>query len=216
MSGPVRRTLAAGLLAAAALALAAPAAAEVLVLRDGSRMEVKGAPRVDGRRVLFTTPQGVLAVLPAAEVDLVATDAANRAAAAGAGAGSAPARDGVVLRLTDEDVGHLDPAARPTIALYTTSWCGWCRKTRSLLSELGARFDERDVEQDPEAGLEADRLTDGDGGVPVIHFGETVLIGYNESKLRALVTEWRRAEATARAAEESSRRPAARDPAQSD
>lgn len=210
MSRSIRLALLAALGAAATLSLATPGAAEVLVLRDGSRMEVKGVPRVEGRRVLFTTPAGVLALLPAAEVDLVATEAANRAEAAGAGARSAPARDGVVLRLTDEDVGHLDPAARPTIALYTTSWCGWCRKTRSLLAELGARFDERDVEQDPEAGLEADRLTDGDGGVPVIHFGETVLVGYNESKLRALVADWRRAEAAARAAEEASRRPAAR------
>lgn len=192
------------------LGLAATSDAEVLVLKDGSRLFLREAPRVEGQRLVFTTPQGVLSALPLAEVDLGATEAANRGAAAAASSAAAPARREPVLRLTDEDVGHLDSAGRPTIMLYTTSWCGWCRKTRALLGELGARYVERDVERDPEAGREADRLAGRNAGVPVIHFGATVLTGFSESKLHALVADWRKAEAAARAAEEASRRPAAR------
>ena len=57
------------LLVAAALA-AAPAAADWLVMKDGGRIETKGPWSVEGRRVLFTQPNGTLSVLRAEEVDL--------------------------------------------------------------------------------------------------------------------------------------------------
>ena len=53
-----------------ALSAPVPASAEWLVLRDGTRLETRGAARVEGRRVLFTDARGTLAALPAAEVDL--------------------------------------------------------------------------------------------------------------------------------------------------
>lgn len=51
--------------------LAAGAArADWLVMRDGARLETKGAWRVDGRRVLFTMPNGTLSTLRTDAVDL--------------------------------------------------------------------------------------------------------------------------------------------------
>jgi len=198
-------------LVAAALLVAglgvAPAAAEWLVLRDGARLEIAGAPRVEGRRVLFTTQQGTLAALPAAEVDLAATEAANRAAAPEAAAkAETPQRP--VRRFTDADFSHLDDVSEPTIAFYTTSWCGWCRKSRELLDQLGARYHERDVEQDAAAAVEKDAIAP-ESGVPVIAFGETVLTGYTERGIRSLVEQWRTAEKAAEAEREAPRRPAA-------
>lgn len=66
------------------LALAAVAAgAERLQLQGGRWLETDGPWRLDGRRVVFRTPDGVLRSLPASEVDL-------RAAASPSAAGIAP------------------------------------------------------------------------------------------------------------------------------
>lgn len=202
----MRRAIVAAALLASGLG-AAPACAEWLVLRDGARLEIAGTARVEGRRVLFTTKQGTLAALPAAEVDLVATEAANRAPAPAA-ATKAEAPERPVRRFTDADFSHVDDVSEPTIAFFTTSWCGWCRKSRELLDELGARYHERDVEQDAAAAVEKDRIAP-ESGVPVIAFGETVLTGYTERGIRGLVEEWRSAEKAAEAEREASRRPPA-------
>lgn len=200
-----RSFVAAGLLASALAGV--PASAEWLVLRDGARLEVKGTPRVEGRRVTFTTKQGTLAALPAAEVDLAATEAANRAPAPEPAA-EVPAR-APVRRFTDADFSHVDEVSEPTIAFFTTSWCGWCRKSRALLDELGARYHERDVEQDAAAAVDKDRIAP-ESGVPVIAFGETVLTGYTERGIRQLVEQWRTAEKAAEIDREASRQPAGR------
>lgn len=97
------------LLVAAALA-AAPAAADWLVMKDGGRIETKGPWSVEGRRVLFTQPNGTLSVLRADEVDLdqsaVVTAAeveAARKAAEPAPPVAASTRP-PVLRLTEKDI----------------------------------------------------------------------------------------------------------------
>ncbi|HSM13696.1 MAG TPA: glutaredoxin family protein, partial [Thermoanaerobaculia bacterium] len=170
---------------AVSIALTAGAAgAEWLVLRDGGRLEIVGAPRVEGRRVLFTLPGGQLGALRAELVDLAATDVANRPPVpASAPAPAAPGR-AAVLRLTDADVAHVDTVGEPTIRLFTTSWCGWCRKARALLTELGARFEERDIEVDAEAGREQARLAGPGAGVPVVEFAGDVLVGFSEARSR--------------------------------
>ncbi|HET9767963.1 MAG TPA: hypothetical protein VFS60_13995, partial [Thermoanaerobaculia bacterium] len=62
MAGRHHRALAASLAAAAlaAAAAAAPAAADWLVMRDGSRVETKGAWEVRGTLVVLTLPNGTL------------------------------------------------------------------------------------------------------------------------------------------------------------
>jgi hypothetical protein len=96
------------LLVAAALA-AAPAAADWLVMKDGGRIETKGSWKVEGRRVLFTQPNGTLSVLKLDEVDLdqsAAVTAAEVEAARKAAEPEpeAPARRAPVLRLTEKDI----------------------------------------------------------------------------------------------------------------
>lgn len=189
------------------------AGAEWLVLRDGGRLEIAGAPRVEGRRVLFTLPGGQLGALGAHEVDLAATEAANRVPSEPEERQpvSTPQRP-PVLRLTDADVSHVDTFEQPTVRLFTTSWCGWCRKSRALLTELGVRFEDRDVENDPAASREQERLAGPGAGVPVIEFAGDVLVGYSEAGIRAMAEDWRRAEAEAVRAAEASRRPPPRAP----
>lgn len=74
-----RATMAAVALAAVTLA-AAPAAADWLVLADGSRIETRGPWEVRGGLVVFTPPGGTLSSLRGSEVDLEASRTATEAA----------------------------------------------------------------------------------------------------------------------------------------
>jgi hypothetical protein len=60
---------------AAALGLAGLAAADWLVTKDGAWVETKGPWKVDGRRIVFTSPTGTLSALRADDVDLDASAA---------------------------------------------------------------------------------------------------------------------------------------------
>lgn len=98
------------LLALAAVALAAaagPARADWLVTKDGGRIETKGPWKVDGRRIVFTAPNGTLASIRADELDLdqSAAETARAAEAAQAAAKPRPEpRKEPVMRLTEKDI----------------------------------------------------------------------------------------------------------------
>lgn len=90
-----------------AAAFAAGAArADWLVTRDGARIETKGSWKVDGRRVLFTMPNGTLSALRTDEVDLdqsaLVTTQAKEAPAMPVPA--AKEKKEPVLRLTEKDI----------------------------------------------------------------------------------------------------------------
>lgn len=165
--------------------------ADVLVLRDGGRVETRGAWQEKGRQVVFTDAQGKLCALRQADVDLEASRTATARAAAPVPASPVVVDDRpVVLVLDENDLGlGTDPDPDEpdrAIVLYATSWCGWCRKTRALFAELGVAYEERDVEASSAYRLERNRLTGGDSGVPVVDWrGETVR-GFAEARFRAL------------------------------
>jgi hypothetical protein len=100
---------------------AAAAASDVVVLRGGTRVDLKQPPVRQGNNLLLTRRDGTLLSVPASEIDAKATAAARAAAAAEPPAYSAAAaspqtpaqaarasRGGpqARVRLTDADVGH--------------------------------------------------------------------------------------------------------------
>ncbi len=84
------------------------------------------------------------------------------------------------------------------IVLYTTTWCGYCRKTRELLTALGEPFEDKDIEKSAAAREEYEAKGRGYSGVPLIDFDGTVIHGFDEKRLRRLVAE-RQKEAEAEA-----------------
>jgi mycoredoxin len=54
------------------------------------------------------------------------------------------------------------------ITLYTTSWCGDCRRTKQFLSERGISFHEVNVDESPEAEELVLRVNNGRRKVPTI------------------------------------------------
>ena len=182
------------------LALPAAASADRIVLQDGQTIETRGPVKLESRRAVYTDLAGRLVALRIEEVDVARTTAPTPAAPP-KGVATTPAPDPAVtrpkapvLRLTDADVGHLeDPAdadapgaaaPAPVVTLYSTTWCGWCRKSRQLLQSLGIAFVEKDVESDPRAAAEKSRLAPG-SGVPVLVRGGEVVRGYSEATIRS-------------------------------
>jgi hypothetical protein len=104
-----------GLLVAVSAA-ASPAAADWLQMRDGSRIQTKGAWQVRGAQIAFTLPNGTLAAVRAADVDLEASErlTAEARAPKPAPAATPTARREPVLVLTDEDLAPAPRAPAPT------------------------------------------------------------------------------------------------------
>jgi len=70
-----------------------------------------------------------------------------------------------------------------TVKIYTTPTCPWCKKTKEFLKENNVEYEEADVASDEKAGKE---MVDKSGqmGVPVLDIDGTIIVGFDEEKLR--------------------------------
>ena len=65
--------------------------------------------------------------------------------------------------------------ATPTtgqLTMYTTSWCGFCRRLKSQLARDGIEMVEVDIERDPEAADFVMSVNGGNQTVPTVLFRE--------------------------------------------
>lgn len=69
------------------------------------------------------------------------------------------------------------------VVMYSTSWCGYCKKARAYFSSNGIYVSEYDIEKSPSARREYDRL--GGRGVPFITIGDTHIRGFDRAKIDA-------------------------------
>lgn len=72
------------------------------------------------------------------------------------------------------------------VVLYATSWCGYCAKARALLKASNVPFVEFDIEKSAKALAEFKSL--GGRGVPVLQMGGEVVLGYNERRIKTLIS----------------------------
>ena len=102
---------------ASAWAAVPPVAGDWLVTRDGARIETAGTWQVKGSQVIFTLPGGRLSALRAADVDLEASAAETRRAAAAETAAAETATSGETSAIrvkrprrafTNDNVGETD------------------------------------------------------------------------------------------------------------
>ena len=69
--------------------------------------------------------------------------------------------------------------ARPVI-MYSTSWCGYCKKARRHFNAGGIAFTEFDIEKDMRAKRKYDAI--GGQGVPVILIGRQRMNGFSAAR----------------------------------
>lgn len=75
------------------------------------------------------------------------------------------------------------------VMLYALSTCGWCKKTRALLEELGVEYDycyvDLEDHEGQEKALEELSKHNPDGNFPtVVINSDKTIIGFQESELR--------------------------------
>ena len=75
-------------------------------------------------------------------------------------------------------------AGKPEITIYTTSWCGYCKKAKAYFSANKMPYKEYDIEKDRFAKRQYDRI---DGvGVPVILVGDQRINGFSEDRFERI------------------------------
>ncbi|MGL6233761.1 MAG: mycoredoxin [Segniliparus sp.] len=61
-------------------------------------------------------------------------------------------------------------ATGPQFTMYTTTWCGYCRRLKVQLDQAQIPFVEVDIEQDPEAAAFVRSVNGGNQTVPTVRF----------------------------------------------
>ena len=74
-----------------------------------------------------------------------------------------------------------------SVTIYSTSWCGFCKAEKNFLDANGISYTSLDIENDPQAAAERDRLMP-QPGVPLTVIknpdGQAVIIlGFDQPKL---------------------------------
>jgi mycoredoxin len=71
--------------------------------------------------------------------------------------------------------------------MYTTSWCGYCRRLKTVLEAAGISYDEVDIELDPAAAEFVGSVNGGNKTVPTLKFADGSTLtnpGANEVQAR--------------------------------
>ena len=58
------------------------------------------------------------------------------------------------------------------LTMYSTSWCGYCRRLKSQLDRAGIAYDVVDIEQDPTAAAFVMSVNGGNQTVPTVRFAD--------------------------------------------
>ncbi len=59
-----------------------------------------------------------------------------------------------------------------SVTMYSTPWCGYCRRLKSQLSREGITFAEVDIEADPDAADYVMSVNGGNQTVPTVVFAD--------------------------------------------
>jgi glutaredoxin-like YruB-family protein len=98
----------------------------------------------------------------------------SRTAANGRAAAKSSARNPVAYR------------TQPEVVVYTTTWCGWCRKTLAFLDERGVRYVNKDIEAND---WNRDELIEKTGrtSIPVVEINGEIIRGFNAERMEQLL-----------------------------
>ncbi len=58
------------------------------------------------------------------------------------------------------------------LTMYTTSWCGFCRRLKLQLDDAGIAYREIDIEREPDAAAFVEQANGGNRTVPTVVFAD--------------------------------------------
>jgi mycoredoxin len=59
-----------------------------------------------------------------------------------------------------------------SFTMYSTSWCGYCKRLKSQLNDLGITFDEVNIEEVPGTAEIVEKVNNGNQTVPTLVFSD--------------------------------------------
>ena len=59
-----------------------------------------------------------------------------------------------------------------SVTMYSTPWCGYCRRLKSQMEREGIAYTEVDIERDPSAADYVMKVNGGNQTVPTVVFGD--------------------------------------------
>lgn len=59
-----------------------------------------------------------------------------------------------------------------TFTMYSTQWCGYCKRLKSDLQRAGVEFTEVDIEHDAESAALVEKTNNGNQTVPTLIFSD--------------------------------------------
>lgn len=62
------------------------------------------------------------------------------------------------------------PPAAGTVTMYSTTWCGYCRRLKTQMDAAGVPYTEVNIEEHPEAAAFVERVNGGNQTVPTLLF----------------------------------------------
>jgi mycoredoxin len=58
------------------------------------------------------------------------------------------------------------------VTMYSTTWCGYCRRLKLQLDQAGITYEEIDIERDPDAAAYVEGVNEGNQTVPTLRFAD--------------------------------------------
>ena len=71
-----------------------------------------------------------------------------------------------------------------SVVMYSTSWCGFCRKARKYMAKNKIPFKDYDIEKSEKGRLDYKKLNGR--GVPILLIGDKRMNGFNVGQFKAL------------------------------
>ena len=62
--------------------------------------------------------------------------------------------------------------ATAVVTMYSTPWCGYCRRLKRQMDDAGISFEEVDIEQEPGAATLVEQVNHGNQTVPTLVFAD--------------------------------------------
>lgn len=63
-----------------------------------------------------------------------------------------------------------DLPAEGTVTMYSTTWCGYCRRLKTQLDSAGIGYTEVNIEEEPGAAAFVEQVNGGNQTVPTVLF----------------------------------------------
>jgi glutaredoxin len=75
------------------------------------------------------------------------------------------------------------------VIMYSTPWCGYCKKARQYVNSLGANLIEYNIEGDKSRKEEMLRKSGGRSSVPLIDIEGTIIRGYSPEAIKSVLEQ---------------------------